>query len=183
MKIKVEGKGLVFANFFGKTVEGKTEYAFDVPKEERYSKYSLNNEEGQKNTAEYKAKEYQCGYVQTGNMSLAVWQSRDKDEVLIVEENDEELFDESDVFMKKFKEKKATFKKQYKRLGEVSCDVWRVEFVGEKRITEGIFERNSAYNEKDRVFAKLSKGNYSIKHHSVRGSKVPYETWVTIKKS
>lgn len=166
--VPVPSGKLMFANFFGYSDGERRRYAFDAPQEGRYTTYSLNTDSGVRNLQVYLSKNFGVGHFQTTNMDVEIWQTKNKTEVLILEKNEAHYFeddldeDQTEQLEKKFLSDLKEFKKDHKYLGDVACEVWRVECIDKAKLDEEAVDFNTAYNEKDNIIANLIPGNYEL---------------------
>jgi hypothetical protein len=149
---------ILFANYF-KNAEGK-DYAFEVPEDLKYKeRNSINHSFGEQNTMKILSKEHGLGYVQLGNTSATVYKVND-DRIVITSAwasyYDEETEQEEDI----------SIPEEWQELGEICCDVWRVEFIDvinfSKKPTLPLDHEGYEYN---RPFTgKVNPGIWTVKN-------------------
>lgn len=116
---------LVFGNFFA----GLN----DIPaKLEHTHEYSINHEVGVANTAEWLAQNRNLAYAQTGNTSFDVYKISDEKLALVG-----------------FYEEDYKPPVEWEKIGHISCDVWRVEFVDRQSFKDNSFDFEAYKKERD----------------------------------
>lgn len=107
---------LVFGNFFAGLD--------DLPEELKHTKeYSINHELGVSNTADWLAENRNLAYAQTGNTSFDVYKISDKQLALVG-----------------FYEEDYEPPGKWKKIGHISCEMWRVEFVDRQSFKDNNFD-------------------------------------------
>ena len=149
---------ILFANYF-KNAENNG-YAFEVPEDLKYKeRNSINHSFGEQNTMKILSKEHGLGYVQLGNTSATVYKVND-DRIVITSAwasyYDEETETEEDI----------SIPEEWQELGEICCDVWRVEFIDVVNFSKGstlpLDHKGYEYN---RPFTgKVNPGIWTIKN-------------------
>ena len=120
----------VFANYFNFP---------DQPEKDKWSEeWSLNNTCGCDNRMKYKAKEFGVGYGQTDNTSVSIFRSPDKKRIKVMHNHSDEHED-------------------YEYMGQISCDVWRYEFVDLSSVKESELPE-------DHVIVEMEIGDYNFVH-------------------
>ena len=142
---------LVFANFF------RTHMKLDeANKDKEYSsEFSLNTLAGRKRWATYYASK-NIGYQQLGNTSIEVFINKEKTELIVIEQSyieDEKTGRsyEAEVSLKRF---------GYKKVGYVSCDMWRYMFMNKSEIGDNEDEIGGGSFEVDVIPGKYKVSNY-----------------------
>jgi predicted HicB family RNase H-like nuclease len=117
---------IVFANFFRDHMN-----KLDVEEKERkYDYFSLCNTAGRKRVCEFHAKD-NIGFQQMTNTSVDLYLSKDKTEILVIEESyvfDPNTINEEGEAGTEFSADDILPKLGYKHCGHVSCDMWRYMF-------------------------------------------------------
>lgn len=144
---------VLFANFFKNSKQD--DYAFEIPGDEKYSSVnSINHSFGEQNTMEILSHMHGLGYVQLGNTSAAVYKASD-DRIIItscyLEYYDEDKEQEIDVVAPL----------EWALLGEVCCDVWRVEFIDQENFNKG---DTLSLDQYDTFRVQVSPGLWTIKN-------------------
>ncbi|RLA72705.1 MAG: hypothetical protein DRG78_23530 [Epsilonproteobacteria bacterium] len=148
---------ILFANFFENMKQD--DYAFDVPGDLRYkSKYSINHSFGEQNTMKILSETHGLGYVQLGNTSVSVYKVGD-DKIIITTccpyYYDEEGYEHN-----------LTLPKDWEEIGEICCDVWRVEFIDQENFDKGkpLPVTDTEYLHNPPITCKVNPGKWSIKN-------------------
>lgn len=155
---------IIFANFFKN--KACNDYAFDEPEDVKYTDlYSINHSFGEQNTMRILSETHGLGYVQLGNTSAAVYKISD-DKLIITSTwayfYDEETDTEEDI----------PVPEGWEFLGEIDCDVWRVEFIDKQNFDKGdalpIDHKEYEYNKP--FTGKVNPGTWSIinRYHHMR---------------
>lgn len=110
---------IIFANFFRDQM-GKLD---EEEKGRKYDYFSLQHTAGRKRVCEYHAKD-NIGFQQMTNTSVDLYLSKDKTEILVIEES--YVYDEKS--NEEYSAKTILPKLGYKHCGHVSCDMWRYMF-------------------------------------------------------
>lgn len=122
-----EVKGdVIFANFFRDHID-----KFDEEeKERRWDYYSLNHDAGRRRLVEYHAKD-NIGYQQIGNSSIDIFLSKDKTEIIVIEESyifdNDYVSDEGDRGIE-YSAQEEIPKFGYEYCGNISLSMWRYMF-------------------------------------------------------
>lgn len=170
---------ILFANFFKNSK--CDDYAFEVPDDLKYgSECSINHSYGEQKTMEILSKTHGLGYVQLGNTSAAVYKVNDDKIVMCTLWP--QLYDEEEG------EVDVPIPADWKLLGEVCCDVWRVEFIDQANFDKGdtIPIDHKAYEYNKPFKGKVNPGTWHIKNRYhfmndesyLRKGKIP--TWVEL---
>jgi len=156
-EIKFPTGNIVFANFF-KNSKGD-DYAFEMPEEYKYKDpYSINHSFGEQATMQMLSDTHGLGFVQLGNTTAAVYKVTD-DHIVITSAylywDDEEGY-----------ECEIAPPFDWELLGEISCDVWRVEFIDQQNFDKGdtlpLDHKNYQYNEPFK--ATVNPGKWQVKN-------------------
>jgi hypothetical protein len=157
-EIKFPTGEILFSNFF-KNSAGN-DYAFDVPKDLKHKElYSINHAFGEQNCMDLLSKEHGLGYVQLGNTSVSIYKVND-DKIIMTSQwacyYDEEADTETDI----------PVPDGWELLGNVDCDVWRVEFIDKVNFDKGdvlpLDHKKYEYNEP--FTGKVNPGIWTIKN-------------------
>lgn len=138
---------IIFANFFRDHMDKLDE----EEKNRKYNYYSLNNRSGRKHVCEFHAKD-NIGYQQIGNTSVDIYLSKDKTEILVIEEN--YVYDEND--NKEYSADDIIPKLGYKFYGNVSLSMWRYMFGNKCDVKDPVG---------DIVELKPKKGKYVVHNY------------------
>ena len=145
---------ILFANFFKNSKED--DYAFEIPGDIKYSSQnSINHALGEQNTMKILSDVHGLGYAQLGNTSAAIYKVGDDRIVMTncyLEYYDEDKDQYLDVVMPK----------DWELIGEVCCDVWRVEFIDQENFDKGDTFPLDKY---DNFSAQVSPGTWTIKNN------------------
>lgn len=148
---------LLFANFFKNSK--CDDYAFEMPDDLKYkSGYSINHSYGEQATMDVLSQTHGLGYVQLGNTSAAVYKVND-DKLVMCTLYPYDYDDEAG-------EVEVPIPGDWELLGEVCCDVWRVEFIDQANFDKGdavpIDHKEYQYNP---VFkGKVNPGTWHVKN-------------------
>jgi hypothetical protein len=142
-----------------------TEEIYELPKEVRYERPTINCLLGRDRLMQYLASK-DVGYGQMGNMSIYIYAN--SEEILVIDENDERPNKKLKVYLKQGK---------YKKLGEISLRVWRWMCAD-----VSVLEK---YGEKPKdIVATVQPGTYIVEHfaHSLRRKALPIYSRIRLKK-
>lgn len=142
-----------------------TEEIYELPKEVRYERPTINCLLGRDRLMQYLASK-DVGYGQMGNMSIYIYAN--SEEVLVIDENEERPNKKLKAYLKTGK---------YKRLGEISLRVWRWMCAD-----VSVLEK---YGEKPKdIVATVQPGTYIVEHfaHSLRRKALPIYSRIRLKK-
>lgn len=155
-EVEFPSGNIIFANYFKH--ENKHDYAFEVPEDLEYKDInSINHSLGEQNTMKILSELHGLGYVQLGNTSAAVYKVSD-DKIIITSEYldyyDEEMEQEISI----------PIPRGVEHLGNICCDVWRVEFIDQVNFDRGntlpLNDKRYEYNEPFK--GKVNPGTWSI---------------------
>lgn len=150
---------LIFANYFKNTAQD--DYAFEVPEHLKYKEpYSINHSLGEQNTMDVLSRNHGLGYVQLGNTSAAVYKVTDDKLVMVSPwafEYDEEKEMDVDI----------PVSEDWQYLGEISCDVWRVEFIDKENFNKGdaLPLDHESYEFNKPFEGKVNPGTWQVKNY------------------
>jgi len=163
--INVPTGKLVFDNFF------ITDSLYDM-KEEGY--HSINDIMGRNQLMQHLASK-NVGYGQLGNMSVNVYYSKEKEEILIgdpyiedqiedlrgfIEECPDEARDENRKRLKELETVDLKVFEGFDLVGDICCDVWRWQCADQKTLDDaGDEQRYSAFT------VEVSPGDWEIEHY------------------
>jgi hypothetical protein len=114
---------IIFTNFFkNNQCNGRS---FDVPENLKYKNENcINHLLGEQNTMKILSSTHGLGYVQLGNTSTTIYKVNDNT-IIMTSPLLDYYDDETD------KEYELSIPDEWEELGEIICDVWRVEFIDE----------------------------------------------------
>jgi len=152
---------VIFANFFHNS--DHTDYAFEVPEDLKYKeRYSINHLLGQQNTAKILSDIHGLGYVQLGNTSARIFKVND-DEIIMTNT----YFEDYNEYTDEDLETEIVVPDEWELLGEVCCDVWRVEFIDQVNFNKGnsIPLDHEVYDYKKPFMGKVNPGKWRVKNY------------------
>lgn len=163
---------LVFANFFANT---DNKYLFDIDERLKYeNEYSINNKFGRQTCMNYLAKHHNLGYVQLGNTSCDIYKV-----------NENKIYITATWFEDK-DGKDILPPTEWKLLGNICCNVWRVEFIDNSFLTARENFNRERFNKMDNVMANVAPGKWTVRNYYGDGSdkslakKFGYPVWVEL---
>lgn len=163
-EIKFPTGEIIFANFFkNNACDG---YAFEVPEDVQYKEInSINHSLGEQNTMKILSDTHGLGYVQLGNTSAAVYKvSNDK---IIITTCYAYYMDEEDGY-----ERDIPIPDDWELIGEICCDVWRVEFIDKENFDKGdaLPIDHEKYDHNEPISCKVNPGIWEItnRYHFIR---------------
>jgi hypothetical protein len=116
---------IIFANFFKNSKAD--DYAFEMPEDFKYTdKFSINHSLGEQRTMEVLSQIHGLCYVQLGNTSAAVYKVSD-DKIVMTNPWVEDYAEDTVI----------QIPKDWELIGEVCCDVWRVECIDQQNFDKG----------------------------------------------
>ena len=119
---------VIFANFFKNS--SNDSYAFDMPKDLKYSEeYSINNDIGTQKTMRKLSEVHGLAYIQLGNTSAHVYKVGE-DRIVIAPAF--AYYEDDDGYEHDMPEPSG-----WELMGEICCDVWRVEFIDQQNFDKG----------------------------------------------
>ncbi len=148
---------ILFANYFKN--KAQDDYAFEMPDDLKYkSYYSINHSFGEQATMKMLSQTHGLGYVQLGNTSATVYKIGD-DRIIITTAYP--YYDDDDGY-----EHDIPIPSDWEKLGEVCCNVWRVEFIDQANFDKGdalpLDHKEYQYNEP--FTGKVNPGIWNIKN-------------------
>jgi hypothetical protein len=151
---------VIFANFFHNS--DHTDYAFEVPDDLKYEEInSINHLLGEQNTAKILSDLHGVGYVQLGNTSTQIFKVSD-DKIVMTNT----YFEDYNEYTDEELETEIVVPKEWQLLGEVCCDVWKVEFIDQVNFDKGntmaLDHENYQYNKPFR--GKVNPGKWRVRN-------------------
>lgn len=169
---------IYFSNYFHNSASD--DYAFGMPDGKKYkSLNSINHLLGESNTMRILSEVHGLGYVQLGNTSADVYKIND-DKMVITDCYLEDPDTEEEV----------EIPAKWEKIGNICCDVWRVEFIDKINFDKGdaLPLDDKAYDYNKPFKMKVNPGTWAIKnryrsmddHKMLKQGKVP--VWVEIER-
>ena len=173
-KVEFPTGEIIFANFFKNSK--MDDYAFEVPEDIKYTdQFSINHSLGEQRTMEVLSQIHGLCYVQLGNTSAAVYKVSD-DKIVMINPWVEDY--EEDTVIK--------IPDEWELIGEVCCDVWRVECIDQQNFAKGDTAPFEKYEYNKPFMGKVNPGTWHVKcryHHmnddkEIKSGRIPI--WVEL---
>lgn len=171
---------IVFSNFFKN--KKMDDYAFEMPDQLKYKDlYSINHQLGEQNVMKKLSELHGLGYAQLGNCSASIYKISDNHIIVTTthpyyEEHGFELELDRQV--------------DWEYLGDICCDVWRIEFIDQENFKKGdalpLDHKEYRYNKP--LLTKVNPGIWSVKnrYHYIDDDselkKGQYPKWVELRR-
>jgi hypothetical protein len=178
--ISVPTGNLLIANHFG-------EFFQDCTEEDKYTDpWSINYQRGRNNCADYLAKS-NVGYMQCGNQSVHIYQSKTNSEELVLMEWEIDMVEENIEYYREelakgvdtekwtlaLAESEATMLEylDYNYVGSISCGVWRIMLADQQFLDEVNYVKDEYV---DVVPVTVPAGDYEITNFFFSDVKSPF---------